>query len=230
MKYVLFDLETELIEGALDLDRYVPEITIAATLTGDGELALWFERGDDQSATGALLSQESAQALVRYLEACTRDGYTIVTWNGAGFDFRVLTHASGMPDACTELAWGHIDMMFWLHCQRGFSVGLASAAQAVGSGKTAGMSGADAPRLWGAGRYEEVMQYVAQDVRALGAVYESAMRSHRLRWVNTRGMVSGADGTLASVREAYRLALPDTSWMSRAPWPREKFVGWMLTG
>ena len=33
MKYVLFDLETELLAGDLDLDRYVPAITIGATLT-----------------------------------------------------------------------------------------------------------------------------------------------------------------------------------------------------
>ena len=34
MKYVLMDLETELISGPLDLDLRVPGITIGATLTG----------------------------------------------------------------------------------------------------------------------------------------------------------------------------------------------------
>jgi hypothetical protein len=228
MKYVLFDLETELLDGTLNLDRYVPQITIGATLTGAGDLELWYEQDGAGQATGAMLRQETAQALVGYLQDQVQDGHTIVTWNGAGFDFRVLARASGMLDACVDLAWGHVDMMFWLHCQKGFSVGLSSAAQAIGTAKTAGLSGKDAPRLWAAGEYEQVKQYVAQDVRATAAVYESAVRSRVLRWINTRGRTSRADGQLASVREAYDLPLPDTSWMRRAPWPREKFVGWML--
>jgi len=228
MQYVLFDLETELIQGPLDLERHVPAITIGATLTGEEDLRLWYEQDASGQATGALLTPESAQGLVHYLEELTAAGYTVVTWNGAGFDFLVLARASGRTDACVQLAWAHVDMMFWLHCQKGFSVSLANAARAVGSGKTEGMDGVQAARLWAAGHYDEVLAYVAQDVRATAAVYEQAVQSRRLRWVNTRGRLSSADGTLVSVRSAYELPLPDTSWMSRAPWPREKFVGWML--
>jgi len=228
MQYVLFDLETELIQGSLDLERHVPAITIGATLTGEGDLRLWYERDADGQATGALLTPESAQGLVRYLEELTAAGYTVVTWNGAGFDFLVLAHASGLRDACIQLAWEHVDMMFWLHCQKGFSVSLANAARAVGSGKTEGVDGAQAARLWASGHYDEVLAYVAQDVRATAVVYEQAVQSRRLRWVNTRGRLSSAEGTLVSVRRAYKLPLPDTSWMSRTPWTREKFVGWML--
>jgi hypothetical protein len=228
MKYVLFDLETELLEGDLDLDRQVPKITIGATLTGEGDLRLWYEQDEAGQTIGGTLSARRAQELVRYLQQVVQDGVTIITWNGAGFDFRVLAHASGMVVECVELAWEHVDLMFWLHCRRGFSVGLASAARAVGTGKIAGMSGQDAPRLWEAGEYEQVKQYVAQDVRAMGAVYEAAVRSRALRWVNTQGSTSRADGQLLSVRQAFELPMPDTSWMRRAPWPREKFVGWML--
>jgi hypothetical protein len=228
MAYVLFDLETELLAGDLDLDRYVPKITIGATLIAGDDPKLWYERDEEGQPVGGTLGPEGAQELVRYLQGQAREGATIVTWNGAGFDFRVLAHASGMASECVELAWDHVDLMFWLHCRKGFSVGLASAARAVGTGKTAGISGADAPRLWEAGEYEQVKQYVAQDVRAMGAVYESAERSRALRWVNTRGRISSANGQLLSVRQAFKLPMPDTSWMSRAPWPREKFVGWML--
>jgi hypothetical protein len=31
------------------------------------------------------------------------------------------------------------------------------------------------------------------------------------------------------VRQAYGLPVPDTSWMRRPPWARERFVGWMLS-
>jgi hypothetical protein len=228
MKYVLFDLETELLEGDLNLDRLIPQITIGATWIGEGDPELWYEQDASGQAVGGTLSAERAQELVRYLQEQAAGGATIVTWNGAGFDFRVLAQASEMGRECVELAWGHTDLMFWLHCHKGFSVGLSSAARAVGTGKTAGISGEDAPRLWEAGEYERVKQYVSQDVRAMGAVYEATLRSRALRWVNTRGRISSVNGQLLSVRQAYSLPLPDTSWMSRAPWPREKFVGWML--
>ena len=238
MKYVLFDLETELQEGPLNLDRRVPGITVAATLTGEdapgvsspgeGDLKLWYEQGEDGQATGQTLGRERAAALEGYLADLAQAGYTIVTWNGAGFDFRVLAHASGLEAACVELSWAQVDMMFWLHCSKGFSVQLAKAAEAAGSAKTEGISGADAPRLWAEGQHERVLGYVAQDVRALGAVYVAATRRGELRWINARGRVSRAGGRLLAVRDAFQLPQPDTSWMRRVPWPRKKFVGWML--
>jgi hypothetical protein len=225
-RYLVFDLETELIQGALDLDRHVPRITVAAALTGDGELRTWYERDQDGRATGDLLTRETAQALVSDLLDMDQAGRTIVTWNGAGFDFRVLAHASGMVDACARLAWEHVDMMFWFHCQQGFAIQLAKAAEAVGTGKTQGLSGADAPRLWVAGEYERVIAYVAQDVRATAAVYEAALRNGGICWTTSYGRVSKAAGKLLPVREAFQLPLPDTSWMRRPAWPRTKFVGW----
>ena len=228
MATIVFDLETEVTPGSLDLERHIPAITVAATLPDGDKSLLWYEQDAEGQATGEVLSRERARALVRYLADAAQAGQTIVTWNGAGFDFRVLAQASGLTDQCVELAWEHLDMMFWFHCRNGYSIGLDRAAQAVGSGKTQGMDGAEAARLWGAGEYERVLEYVAQDVRALGAIYQGAQRSRALRWINTRGRTSRASGPLLTVREAFRMPLPDTSWMRRAPWPREKFVGWML--
>ena len=137
-RYLLFDMETERIQGSLDLDRYVPRVTVAATLTSDNDLRLWCERDGDGQVSGAFLAQQTAQSLVAYLADMDRAGYTIVTWNGAGFDFRVLANASGARDECADLAWRHTDMMFWFHCQKGYPIQLAKAAEAVGSAKTAG--------------------------------------------------------------------------------------------
>jgi len=226
--YVLFDLETEPIQGPLNLDRYVPDITVAATLTHEGVLDLWHDQDQAGKATGRMLGRDRAQELVRVLQRHAAQGVVPVTWNGSGFDFRVLAKASGLTAECAELAWQHVDMMFWLHCQKGFSVGLDRAARTVGMGKLDGLSGADAPRLWAAGDYDRVMAYVSQDVRMLGAVYEGAVQAGALRWINTRGYESRAEGKLCTVREAYRLPMPDTSWMRRPPWSRERFVGWML--
>jgi hypothetical protein len=226
--YVIFDLETEAIAGPLNLDRYVPAVTVGASLSGGGEPRLWYEQDKAGGATGDVLSEKSAVELVRYLVDAAQAGQTVVTWNGAGFDFRVLAQASGLFEQCVELAWGHLDLMFWFHCRNGYSIGLTRAAQAVGSGKTQGIDGAEAARLWGAGEYDTVLEYVAQDVLALEAIYTRACSSNSLRWVNNRGRTSYASGPLLAVREAFSMPLPDTSWMRRAPWPREKFVGWML--
>jgi hypothetical protein len=206
----------------------VPSITVAATLTDTGDVTLWCERNSAGRVTGSTLSVDSAVALVRYLQANVRRGATVVTWNGAGFDFRVLAHASGMWAEVIALAWEHVDMMFWLHCRKGFSVALRRAAQAAGTDKTEGVSGADAPRLWAHGAYNEVLQYVSQDVEVVGAVYHAAMQNQGLSWINSRGRLSKANGRLCSVRLSYGMPVPDTTWMRRPPWPRDKFVGWML--
>jgi hypothetical protein len=221
-------VETETIPGPLNLDRRIPAITVGATLASDGDLRLWCERGAEGQPTGAPLSLERARELVCYLVEAQQTGQTVVTWNGSGFDFRVLAQASGLVDECIELAWAHLDLMFWFHCRNGYSVGLDRAARAVGSGKAEGVTGADAPRLWDAGEYQTVLDYVAQDVRALAAVHEAAARGNALRWINSRGRLSRAAGPVLTVREAYKLPAADTSWMTRAPWPRTKFVGWML--
>ena len=42
------------------------------------------------------MSQQEAAGLVEYLAAQVEHGYTIVTWNGLGFDFDILAEESGM--------------------------------------------------------------------------------------------------------------------------------------
>lgn len=226
--YLVFDVETEYIQGSLDLDAYVPQITVAATLTSDGDLRHWCQRDNSGHASGAFLTQLVAQSLVRYLVDMDRAGYTIVTWNGASFDFRVLAHASALKAECVDLAWRHADMMFWFHCLKGFSVPLAKAAEAVGSGKAAGLSGVDASRLWMEGQYDSVLQYVAQDVRATEAVYKAALYNRGIQWYTSYGRTSKAVGKLLTVHDSLKLPQPDTSWMKHEPWPRTRFVGWML--
>ncbi len=93
-------------------------------------------------------------------------------------------------------------------------------------GKTKGMTGELAPVLWVEGKREEVLRYVAQDVRTTMEVAQVCESRGELRWVARSGKVrcmALGKGWLM-VWEALELPLPDTSWMLE-PWAREEFVG-----
>jgi hypothetical protein len=120
-------------------------------------------------------------------------------------------------------------MMFNVVCKLGYGVGLDAAARGTGiAGKSEGMSGAMAPVLWAEGRREEVLAYVARDVRCTLELATTCEARGALRWVARSGKVRSlrlSEGWL-TVRDALGLPLPDTSWMSD-PWPRTRFTGWL---
>jgi len=126
----------------------------------------------------------------------------------------------------------HVDMMFHVFCDRGFPVALDKAAQALGiPGKPPGMSGVLAPRLWAQGRFQDVEDYVSQDVRIALQVAVKCESQRRFDWMTRRGTVSSIPlprGWL-TVQEAMRLPEPDTSWMS-SPIPRREFTRWLAIG
>ena len=91
---------------------------LAATLLGDSrEPVLW--HGGDRACPADRMSRGGGRRLVRYLEERTKQGYTLVTWNGVGFDLDVLAEESGMWKECKQLAVAHVDMMFHVLCKLG---------------------------------------------------------------------------------------------------------------
>ena len=226
-KYLAFDIETaKLPEGDWRSCRPLG-ISCAATLPGDGrEPTLWY--GGDRARPADRMSREEAAALVRYLSEKVEHGYTIVTWNGLGFDLDILAEESGLLETCRTLALAHVDMMFHVLCKLGYGVSLDAAARGMGvDGKPEGMNGAVAPVLWAEGKQEEVLRYVAQDVRTTLDLARACEGCGELRWVARSGRlrrVTLREGWL-TVEEALLLPLPDTSWMAE-PWPRERFTGW----
>lgn len=157
------------------------------------------------------------------------EGYTLLTWNGLNFDFNVLAEESGLAAECGQLALGHVDMMFHAVCGLGHFIGLQKVAEALQiPGKTVGISGAEAPALWAAGRHAEVLAYNVQDTRLTLAVAQACEERGELPWITrkgTMGRLALPNGWL-SAREALRLPLPDTSWMSSPP-SRERFLAWI---
>lgn len=230
-KYLAFDIEIAklLPDGARDWFAHRPlGITCAATLASDSdELRLWYGlTGDGQPANR--MSRPEVTELIRFLEKKAAEGYSILTWNGLSFDFRVLADETGEIETCVRLALNHTDMMLHVFCQLGFPVGLDRAAKGMGlPGKPPGMDGALAPRYWAEGKRQEVLDYVARDVHTTLDLARRGGEKGYLRWITRSGRPKTMPlprGWL-SVQEALALPEPDTSWMSN-PWPRSKFTAW----
>lgn len=231
-KYLAFDIETAVDIPGPDFN-WRPHrpigITCAAIVAGDDTPPIVWHGQTDAGKPAPRMSRDEARQVVQTLVAKVAEGYTIVTWNGLGFDFDVLAEESGAAEPCRELALGHVDMMFHIFCEKGFPVSLEKAATAMGvAGKLEGLSGWQAPRLWAKGEYQKVLDYVAQDVRVALQVAQAAERNNSFSWKTQKGTTSSLPlkrGWLA-VREALKLAEPDTSWMSD-PIPRKHFSGWL---
>src|SRR5437899_2067006 len=167
-KYLAFDIETAADIPGPDFN-WRPHrpigITCAAIVASDSPDPVVWHGKTDAGAPAARMTCDEARLLVKMLVQKVAEGYTIVTWNGLGFDFDVLAEESGAREPCRELAHGHVDMMFHIFCEKGFPVSLEKAATAMGiAGKLAGLSGWQAPKLWAAGDHQKVLDYVAQDV------------------------------------------------------------------
>jgi hypothetical protein len=174
------------------------------------------------------MSRAECAALVTTLQERVRQGYTLLTWNGLGFDLDILAEESGLHAACCELACAHVDMMFYFFCLQGYPLGLDSAAKGMGlAGKSEGMDGAQAPLFWQQGKFEEVLSYVAQDVKTTLELCEAVTARHQIRW-RTRGGKANRVKIAAwlPVHEALALPLPDNNWL-RHPMTRDRFTGWM---
>lgn len=231
MKYLAFDIEITRImpPGSQDWAIFRPlGISCAATLPNDEAARFWY--GQEGSAGFApQMSLEETQELVRYLQDQVESGYQIVTWNGLGFDFDILAEESGMHQVCSSLAVDHIDMMFHIFCLKGYPLGLDKAAKGMGlSGKPPGLTGEMAPRLWAEGRFQEVLDYLRQDVHTILDLAYLVDINRQIRWLSNSGrpqFLALSSGWLR-VEEASKLPLPDSSWMTN-PWPRSKFTGWL---
>jgi len=224
-QYLAFDIETAKVlpDDLTDWKAYRPlRIACAAILLSDSEeLVLW--AGKEQ------MSQQEVGKVVEYLAAKVGQGYTILTWNGLGFDFDILAEESGMLAECKKLAIDHVDMMFHVLCRLGYGVSLNAAAHGMGlRGKPEGMNGAKAPILWAEGKRHEVLAYVTQDVQTTLDVALACEGCGNLSWIAKSGNLRTMrlpDGWL-SVDQAEKLPQPNTSWMSD-PWQRATFTEWM---
>lgn len=231
-RYLAFDIETAKDVPGEDFN-WRPHrplgISCAATLaSGEAQPRVWHTK-TKQDTPDKQMSRTDARGLVQYLTKMAHSGYTILTWNGLGFDFDILAEESVEPVSCKECALAQVDMMFHIFCELGFPIGLEKAAQGMGlPGKPRGMSGIKAPILWAQGRFKEVLDYVAQDVRIAMQLAQMCERHKKIDWITRKGTKSSMPlpkGWLTA-NEALKLPKPDTSWMS-TPLPRSDFTAWL---
>jgi hypothetical protein len=232
-KYVSFDLETAKVQPPAEqnwkADRPLG-ISCAATFCCDANVLLLWYGMTKSNRPARRMSKEEACGLADYLAVQVLKGYTILTWNGIGFDFDILAEESGMLEECRRLAVDHIDMMFHVLCQLGFGVSLASAAGAMGiEAKENGVNGTNAPRLWAERRRRKVLEYVARDARITLQLATICEKINCFRWVTLAGRQREMPlrrGWL-TVRNARRLPKPCNAWMYRY-WSRRKWTSWLI--
>lgn len=246
-KIIGFDIEIakELPEGEEDWSKHMPLgiSCMAAWIPGEGYPHPWHTLHEvDGMIDGAMRAGE-VDDVVCWLHEMQQDkGYKIITWNGAGFDFQVLSAECSRLEMVREIAWDHIDLAFQMLCEKGYMIGLNTAAKGLGvEGKLEGMSGDVAPVMWGQDRdaQQKVLKYVGQDARMTGQVYEALLKYGELVWITKKGYRTKSPwtptfqgnarekGRLLTVRECLKLPRVDTSWMDK-PWARSDFVGWLL--
>jgi hypothetical protein len=184
------------------------------------------------------MTGDGATRVLLALGAAVDRGDTIVTWNGAGFDFRLLADETGRYAECARLARTSVDMMFQVLCDRGHPLSLDSALRGAGlpskvdqialrNGQVVHIAGSDAPCLWQEEEYAAVMQYCAADAERTLALAVACQRSRRLVWISQKGRPNEMylrTGWL-TVEQCLALPLPDTSWMTR-PMSRHDVLAW----
>lgn len=231
-KWLAFDLEIAktLPEDTTDWKAHRPlGISCAATYASDASMArLWYSTKDGEPAPQ--MTVEDVRSMITYLHyKSVHDGYTVLTWNGLSFDFSVVAEESnGLHDLCVDLSWGHVDMMWHVFCLKNHYLGLNKAAIGMGvPGKLDEIDGAKAPEMWQRGEYSTVLEYVAQDVKCTLDVAVAVEEAKQLRWTSNKGRLNSiAISEWLTVREAAKLPLPDTSWMTN-PVQRSQFTDWV---
>jgi hypothetical protein len=227
--YLALDIETaKAVPTGCDWRQARPlGIACAATLLDGATPLLWY--GGTGNRPAARMRRDDAEELTRYLAKCMLRGYTIITWNGVGFDFEVLAEESGRIQTCRRLAATHVDMMFHALCQLGHGIGLDAAAKGMDlPGKYRGLSGSQIPALWQHGKRRMVLDYLVHEVQMTLNVAKVCEKCAYLRWITGSGRrreMQLPRGWL-SVKSANRLPERATPWMF-SEWSRRRFTAWL---
>ena len=229
MKLLSFDIEISDVfelQPHEDLEKYAPfDISVAATAIHGGDERVWFSQ-DAESHPALSMTKQRAHELLEYLEEKQEEGLMVCAWNGLGFDLKWIGHQASDPGLAARIALRSYDPMFQFFNQAGFPVALAKVAKAMGVTQEKSMDGADAPKEWRAGNYQEVMDYCLGDCQMTNLIVRAIQDARQVRWVTTRGTVGSKPmPVLKTVEQVIHDPEPDQSWMD-TPIPKRKFYEW----
>ncbi len=227
MKFIAFDLEGALIEDKSENTQVYGGISVIATADANGQARVWYSQ-TSQGKPLPYLTAEDAQLFLVFLSSKMNAGYHIVSWNGAGYDFRVLAQVSHKYELCQQLALDHFDPMLQFLCLYQFPVGLDATARAMKTGaKTEGIYGADAPTLWQQHQYEKVITYVKNDALITLQTVEAIVKRKHIKWFKKKGGVSFRRmPQLLTVRESLQLPYEEPLFWAH-PLTPQKLTGWL---
>ncbi len=198
----------------------------------------WFF-GSSFNGNGETLTQTECDDVAKVLHDSLMHGVVPVTFNGLGFDFRLL-HYLVSPEVqplVVEVALSHVDICYLVLRARGFMLGMAAITKGLGiQGKLEGMDGLKAIDMWTKGTAEDrkrVLEYVAQDADAAWSAHQELIKQRKLFWTTKQGTRSvrpwiafvAARNSLLVVWETLARPDPDTEWMDE-PWDPKKFYDW----
>lgn len=238
-KYIAWDLElanTNIPEdfSGGDLFQFAPmRISCGAVAFKEGTEVIT-ERWWGEPET----NKEDIIDMLKYLESFHERGYTILSFNGVQFDFRVCAEATGEYDLCKKLAMNHYDLMYDVFLHRGYFASLDSILKFHGRSKKhevtlkdgtviTDMSGGLAPRLWAKGETDAVLEYLDGDVTELLNVMDIVDKRQKIEWYSQKGNYMKVATDLLLVGEGIKkIKKPNTSWMTD-PVTREQTTAWM---
>ena len=241
------DIETS--EQAKD-DRISP-ITVASTVTSDGEERAWFSSLDDPSLVGMkgsgkdetwgsingksvndmqlapLMSKATALAMLKYMDEKQKQGYAICAWNGASFDMKMIGHLADDLELAGRIALGMIDPMYQMLTQKGFPLGLAAVQKGLGITQAKSMDGKDAPDAWKNRQFQKVIGYVVGDSQITVQAILAIAAADGIRWLTKAGKPSyAAFRKFKTVAECLLDPDVDQSWQEK-PLNRKQMVAWI---
>lgn len=231
-RFLAFDLETAKVQPPHRCDWMLQRplgICCAATYCDSAKAPkLWF--GSKRRKTPAQqMSVSECRSLVHFLSQKVQEGFTIVTWNGVGFDFDILAEESGLHGECKTLALGHVDMMFHVICQLGFGFSLNAAAIGMRiTRKTRKREGALIPLLWADGKCLDVFRHVTLDAKTTLALAKKCRERGYIRWITRwgTGRIMQLPNGWQSASDARELGEPTLSF-GNGQWARERITAWM---
>ena len=209
------------------MEKYAPfHISVGATAILNGEERVWYS--EDAEGTPALnLTRERSHELLEYLDEMQQQGCAVCAWNGLGFDLKWIGHQARDMALAASDALKSYDPMFQFFSQAGFPVGLGKVAEGMGIAQEKLMDGADAPKRWRAGDYQEVMDYCLGDCQMTNLIVRAIQQTGQVCWVTGRGHISSKPmPRLKPVEEVIQDPDPDQSWMDN-PLPKHKFYEWV---